>query len=190
MDKLWYTPYEDNYTEGSFSLKDATRMAIRSEIPTLKVYYADCDEDGKIIKELTYKREMKIEKPFSLMIRELSGIKTRVAFAKEYKIPVRTIEDWDAGIYSAPEYVTDLLARAVIVDKGLFPVFYVFTIKGNEWLELKTKNITDAVKRARREVEDNKETRQDYKVEIRVFVSDYEDENAENLDYETVKFQF
>ena len=48
-------------------------------------------------------------------IREISGL-SRAAFSRQYKIPVRTLEDWEAGKRIPPEYVLELLARVVDMD--------------------------------------------------------------------------
>lgn len=48
-------------------------------------------------------------------IREMSGL-SRAAFSRAYKIPVRTLEDWESGKRTPPEYVADLLARVVAED--------------------------------------------------------------------------
>lgn len=47
-------------------------------------------------------------------IRALTGLSQR-AFAAEYGIPYRTIENWEQGSRGAPEYVLDLLLYAVLV---------------------------------------------------------------------------
>lgn len=49
-------------------------------------------------------------------IRSILGI-SRAAFSRKYNIPIRTLEDWDAGKKNPPEYVMDLLERAVREDK-------------------------------------------------------------------------
>ena len=49
-------------------------------------------------------------------IRKMLGI-SRAAFSRKYNIPIRTLEDWDAGKKNPPEYVMDLLERAVRDDK-------------------------------------------------------------------------
>lgn len=46
-------------------------------------------------------------------IRSITGL-SRAAFSRAYHIPIRTLENWDAGVNSAPAYVLDLLAYAVI----------------------------------------------------------------------------
>jgi putative transcriptional regulator len=48
-------------------------------------------------------------------IRKISGL-SRAAFCRKYNIPIRTVEDWDAGRAEAPEYVMKLLERAVNED--------------------------------------------------------------------------
>lgn len=52
----------------------------------------------------------------STEIRYIAGM-SRVAFARKYGIPIRTIEDWDAGKTHPPEWVMALLERAVREDK-------------------------------------------------------------------------
>lgn len=46
-------------------------------------------------------------------VRKLSGL-TQRAFADEYSIPVRTIENWDAGMREPPQYVLELLLADII----------------------------------------------------------------------------
>lgn len=48
-------------------------------------------------------------------IRKASGL-TQAAFAERYGIPKRTIENWEGGQRTAPEYVLDLLERVVSDD--------------------------------------------------------------------------
>ena len=48
-------------------------------------------------------------------IRNISGL-SRVAFCEKYKIPVRTMEDWEHDKRKAPEYVLNLLERVVKED--------------------------------------------------------------------------
>lgn len=43
---------------------------------------------------------------------------SKAAFSRMYKIPVRTLEDWEAEKRNPPDYVLYLLERAVIADKG------------------------------------------------------------------------
>lgn len=41
---------------------------------------------------------------------------SRIAFSKQYNIPVRTLENWESGKSQCPEYVRQLLERAVKED--------------------------------------------------------------------------
>lgn len=42
---------------------------------------------------------------------------SKAAFSRKYKIPIRTLEDWEAGRRVPPEYVLHLLTRIVQIDK-------------------------------------------------------------------------
>ena len=46
-------------------------------------------------------------------IRAMTGL-SRAAFSRTYRIPIRTLESWEAGVRACPAYVLDLLAYAVI----------------------------------------------------------------------------
>ena len=48
----------------------------------------------------------------SKAIREMTGL-SRAEFSRQYKIPLRTLEDWDSGRGKPPEYVLDLLEEVV-----------------------------------------------------------------------------
>lgn len=48
-------------------------------------------------------------------IRAILGI-SRAEFSRRYDIPVRTLEEWDAGRHMAPEWVMTLLERVVRED--------------------------------------------------------------------------
>lgn len=48
-------------------------------------------------------------------IREMAKLK-RAEFARKYGIPYRTVQDWENGNGNAPQYVKDLLERAVRED--------------------------------------------------------------------------
>lgn len=48
-------------------------------------------------------------------MRKLLGL-SRAAFSRLYKIPIRTLENWEAGINTPPDYVMYLLERAVKED--------------------------------------------------------------------------
>lgn len=48
-------------------------------------------------------------------MRTLLGL-SQTAFGEKYRIPMRTIQDWEAGKRTPPIYVILLLERAVIED--------------------------------------------------------------------------
>jgi DNA-binding transcriptional regulator YiaG len=48
-------------------------------------------------------------------IRNLTGL-NKTKFAEFYKIPYRTVQDWEAGIRKPPSYLLDLLERVVKED--------------------------------------------------------------------------
>ena len=48
-------------------------------------------------------------------IRENTGM-NRADFSKVYNIPIRTLEDWEAGRRKCPEYVVSLLRRVTNED--------------------------------------------------------------------------
>jgi putative transcriptional regulator len=48
-------------------------------------------------------------------LRMLSGL-SQQAFSDKYKIPKRSIENWESGKRTPPEYVISLLERAVKED--------------------------------------------------------------------------
>ena len=43
-------------------------------------------------------------------------IDSRAAFSLRYNIPIRTLENWESGKSKCPEYVRELLERAVKED--------------------------------------------------------------------------
>ena len=58
------------------------------------------------------------EDPSSVSIselRSLAGI-SRPEFSRRYGVPIRTLEDWEAGRRTPPEYVISLLERVVKED--------------------------------------------------------------------------
>ena len=48
-------------------------------------------------------------------LRRISGLNQQ-SFSGKYKIPRRTLEDWESGNRTPPEYVILLLERAVMED--------------------------------------------------------------------------
>lgn len=64
-------------------------------------------------------------------IREILGI-SRAAFSRRYNIPLRTLEDWDAGRKNPPEYVLQMLERIVREDKEERWFLFLGTLGGEE----------------------------------------------------------
>lgn len=50
-------------------------------------------------------------------IRAILGV-SRTEFSRRYEIPIRTLEDWDAGRRQPPEWMLKLLERVVREDKA------------------------------------------------------------------------
>lgn len=89
-------------------------------------------------------------KALSELMREDARL-TRAAFSRKYNIPVRTLEAWASGEREAPDYVMDLLGRAVYSDimKGK-AIFYIYVIaKHEEWLMHETDSYLKAIKEAK-----------------------------------------
>lgn len=115
---------------------------------------------------------------------------SRAAFGRKYNIPTRTLESWESGDREAPEYVIDLLGRAVYSDiTNKKPVFYIVAIgKHDEWNCGKFDSYINAMKVASEEWEKRTPTHV-IDVEIRLYKADVEDENCENFDCDLVTFK-
>lgn len=126
-------------------------------------------------------------------IRTLTGL-SRVRFAERYGIPLRTVEDWESGRSTPPEYIVPLLERAVREDFGQRPILYYVTelnpkgLVEEENTLLVTKNIYKAKSVARDAAYINERDKTGEKVEIRVYVNDIEEEGCTCFDYDTVEF--
>ena len=66
-------------------------------------------------------------------IRAILGI-SRAEFSRRYNIPIRTLEDWDAGKKNPPEYVMTMLERIVREDKDMLYVLILST-RGHEEIQ-------------------------------------------------------
>ena len=51
-------------------------------------------------------------------IRNLTAM-TQAKFSDVYKIPKRTLEDWERGINKPPEYVVNLLEKLIVYELQL-----------------------------------------------------------------------
>lgn len=114
----------------------------------------------------------------------LRGSMSRPQFSKKYGIPVRTLEDWDAGRSTAPDYVINLLARAVYEDITGKPVrFVVFNCgKHDEAIIMNTTNILEALRAC------GQGNDKDYHDELWVCTQNPEDEDAENYQYDMIEW--
>jgi len=84
---------------------------------SIEIY--EVDEDGELLNGSDYDSPSNFLKRRAFQIRMISGL-SQAAFSEKYRIPKRTIETWEATAESAkrnaPEYVLDLLERAVRED--------------------------------------------------------------------------
>lgn len=122
----------------------------------------------------------------------IRGNMSRAEFSRRYGIPVRTLEDWDAGKSTAPDYVINLLARAVYEDRiGSEVWFVVFNCtegsKGtpchDEAIIISTKNILDALKNC------GKGTDKNFYDELRICTQNPLDEDAGDYDIIDLQWQ-
>lgn len=58
-------------------------------------------------------------------IRENTGM-SRAEFSRVYNIPIRTLEDWEAGRRKCPEYVVSLLRRVTNEDTENIKAFKLY----------------------------------------------------------------
>lgn len=68
-------------------------------------------------------------------IREYAGI-SRAEFSRKYNIPLRSIENWEAGKRNCPVYLVELLERVVLEDYKKYLVEYAFAenfVSVDEW---------------------------------------------------------
>lgn len=74
-------------------------------------------------------------------IRELSGM-TRAAFAREYNIPIRSIENWEAGVRKCPDYVAQLLEKSVKERRSIcmrtINIYCNYGVLGSEKMKIYT----------------------------------------------------
>lgn len=123
-------------------------------------------------------------------IRKMANI-SRAEMCRKYGIPVRTAEDWENGKGNAPQYLKELLERAVRQDYGMPCTYYVtvFQNGGDEWIELKTMNKMNAIQKARdvRYIFE-RDGIKDKSIEIRLYAENIEDEDCACFDYDTIDF--
>lgn len=49
-------------------------------------------------------------------MRDMLGL-SRAEFSRKYKIPIRSLENWESSTNKPPEYLIELLERAIVEDK-------------------------------------------------------------------------
>lgn len=108
-----------------------------SEFHRLRIGAEDCSsldeyiaEEGGSLPEECYPADMSGDAPIKILkiiwelmhnftfkkLRDISGL-TQAEFVREYRIPRRTIEHWDADERTPPSYVLELLAADVVSAK-------------------------------------------------------------------------
>lgn len=127
-------------------------------------------------------------------IRKEAGMK-RPEFSRKYGIPVRTLEDWDAGKNTPPDYVINLLARALYEDKagttdktgygkGKPVRFVVYNCgKYDEAITLNTGNILEALRVCEQGEDKN------YHDELWVTIGNPEDEDTSSYQFEKIEWE-
>lgn len=82
----------------------------------LETYYQEL-QNNMTISDLAKSAKDTVNAPANLIfnLRDLTGLSQRT-FSDKYRIPKRTIEDWERGKRKPPEYVVKLLERAVKED--------------------------------------------------------------------------
>lgn len=122
-----------------------------------------------------------------LDIRKMTKL-SRAEFCRRYNLPLRSVEDWEAGAHSPANYLSDLLERAVREDFNLPRIYYVTLTRGDdENCLFKTANKAEAIRRAQDEayyIERDKRPRD--VVEVRLYLEDIEDPECDCFDYDTV----
>lgn len=118
-------------------------------------------------------------------LRKMRKNKTRADLSRTYDIPIRTLEDWEAGKSTPPEYVLDLLERAIREDEQLPRIYRIYVMNGQDESEdRKTANKKEAIRLAQAltKYHDKKD------IEIRIYSEDIDDEECECFDYDTIDF--
>lgn len=199
MSKIWYAVQRDRSDEdwgtGSRDRDEALRMAKEKDCKIIAVIEEDDDGEAICIEEIEVDSEPLPMAVAVKNLRELSRSKSRAAFAREYRIPIRTLENWESGVNEPPAYVFDLLARAVVEDLTGQPAAFRVTSTeigrsgepdGDQFDILKTNSLTDAIAAAEN---DRERSAGKYLTEIRIEEGNSsEDEEPGMFDYDTFKF--
>ena len=199
MKKLWYAIQKDSTDEwgtGSFDYDEAVRMAKKNKWKYIAVIDGDYDENGDPTTDPICIEEIEVDlTPHPItQLREITGM-SRAEMSRRYNIPVRTLENWEAGVAEAPDYTIDLLARAVLEDSGRYEEV-LFTITEitddrDESETFKTASITEAIRRAKSDWDfltafDKKHTT----IESRIYeLSEKNREESDNWDHDLIEWK-
>lgn len=183
MSKIWYAILKDrednDWGTGSHDRAEAVRMAKENGYELIAVI-EEAEGDATCIDEIDVNEEPLPPALIIKRLRNLDGKTSRTAFAKKYNIPLRTVENWESGANEPPEYVIDLLARAVIEDLTGKPAGFLVTSTaigtsgepdGDQFDVIRTRSLTQALAEAQhdRAASDGK-----YLTEIRIDEGDEE----------------
>ena len=147
-----------------------------------KSYFETVDEVIKAVKTINNfeitdtinKREIKADSLKSRVrqLREHTGLSMK-EFSKEYNIPYRTLQDWESCERIPTDWTIDLLARAVYSDRMSRNIEFtvVSAKKGDEFTELVTRSLTQAVKAAEGATERGREA------QVLIYVNDIHQNN-------------
>ena len=128
-------------------------------------------------------------------IREMAGL-SRAEMSRKYNIPIRTLENWEAGVNEAPDYTVDLLARVALEDSKKYEEIKFFVVEtkdnvGDEWDCLSITKITEAIKGAQREWDSlSKYDQKHSDFEIRLYVlSEESRETSDNCNCDLIEWR-
>lgn len=160
MKNLWYAVMADrddmDWGTGSFDKDEAFQMLVDREYEYIAVIDGDeCIEEieKEEVEEYFKDREYEeVKKSVNIArvknIRSISSL-SQQNFCKAYNIPRRTLEDWETGKAVAPDYVLELLERAVRADYNKGIVYKVTVSNGSEeWDQIYTWNLAEAFRKA------------------------------------------
>lgn len=160
MKTLWYAVMADrddmDWGTGSFDKEEAFQMLIDREYEYIAVIDGEeCIEEIEREEVEEFFRDREYEETKKSVgiarvknIRALSGL-SQQNFCKTYNIPRRTLEDWETGKNTAPDYVLELLERAVRADYNKGIVYKVTVSNGSEeWDQIYTWNLAEAFHKA------------------------------------------
>ena len=107
-------------TRVDFAEDEDGNLDYDNEVETVEEERLTLEEAADLMKDAdnhgeNYSVSFEEAEPRTVQIRKISGL-SRAAFSRRYNIPLRTLEAWDAEDREAPEYVLDLLERAVRED--------------------------------------------------------------------------